>query len=77
MHYMETILLDSRQEDKRFACGSVWVWNSICDIKGETQTEGVWEQGVEENIWTEVRWSDEVGENYIMRSFIACTLFQV
>jgi hypothetical protein len=24
----------------------------------ETQTEGVWEQGAEENIWTEERWSD-------------------
>jgi hypothetical protein len=24
------------------------------DIKGETQTEGVWEQGAEEDIWTEL-----------------------
>jgi hypothetical protein len=41
-----------------FACGSVWVWNSVSDIKGWTQTEGVWEQCVEENIWTEEKWSD-------------------
>jgi hypothetical protein len=34
------------------------VWNLVSDIKGGTQTEGVWEQGVEENIWTEERWSD-------------------
>jgi hypothetical protein len=35
-----------------FACGSVWVWNLVSDIKGGTQTEGVLEQGAEE------RWSD-------------------
>jgi hypothetical protein len=42
-----------------FACGSVWVWNLVSDIKGGTWTEGVWEQGAEENISTEDRWSDE------------------
>jgi hypothetical protein len=26
---------------------SVWVWNLVCDIKGGTQTEGVWEQGAD------------------------------
>jgi hypothetical protein len=31
----------------------VWVWNLVSDIKGGTQTEGV-----EENIWTEERWSE-------------------
>jgi hypothetical protein len=30
----------------------VCVWNIISDIKGRAQTEGVWEQGAEENIWT-------------------------
>jgi hypothetical protein len=29
------------------------VLNLASDIKGRTQTEGVWEQGVEENIWTD------------------------
>jgi hypothetical protein len=29
------------------------------DIKGGTQTEGVWEQGAEEDIWIEERLSDE------------------
>jgi hypothetical protein len=41
-----------------FACGCIWVWNLVSDIKGGTQTEGVWEQGTEENIWTEKRSSD-------------------
>jgi hypothetical protein len=35
---------------------SVWVRNLVSDIKEGTLTEGVWEQGVEENIWTEERW---------------------
>jgi hypothetical protein len=30
----------------------------VSNIKGEIETEGVWEQGAEENIWTEERWSD-------------------
>jgi hypothetical protein len=34
------------------------MWNLVSDIKEGTQTEGVWEQGVEENIWTKERWSD-------------------
>jgi hypothetical protein len=41
-----------------FARGSVWVWNLVSNIKGGTQTEGVWEQGVEDNIWTEGTFSD-------------------
>jgi len=35
-----------------FARGFVWVWNLVADIEGGTQAEGVWEQGVEESIWT-------------------------
>jgi len=31
----------------------VWVWNLVADIAGEKEAEGVWEHGVEENIWTE------------------------
>jgi hypothetical protein len=42
-------------QDYNFACGSVWVWKLVSDIMGETQTEGVWEQGTEENIWTKER----------------------
>jgi hypothetical protein len=41
-----------------FACGFVWVWNFISDIKRGLQTEGVWEQGAGENICTEEGWSD-------------------
>ena len=31
---------------------SLLVWNLVVDIAGEKEAEGVWEQGVEENIWT-------------------------
>jgi hypothetical protein len=34
-----------------------WV-GEVSDIKGGTWTEGVWEQGAGENIWTEEGWSD-------------------
>jgi hypothetical protein len=30
----------------------------MSDIKGGTWTEGVWERGAEEDIWTEVEWGD-------------------
>ena len=30
----------------------VWVWNLVADIAGGKEAEGVWEQGVEESIWT-------------------------
>ena len=33
-----------------FAC-FVWVWNLVADIAGGKEAEGVWEHGVEENIW--------------------------
>jgi hypothetical protein len=55
------------------ACGSVWVWNLVSDIKGGTLTEGVWGEYLDRR---EMKWQ-EVGENYIMRSFITCTLRQV
>ena len=29
----------------------VWVWNLVAYIEGETQAEGVWKYGVDENIW--------------------------
>jgi len=35
-----------------FACCFVWVWNLVVDIAGGKEAEGVWEYGVEENIWT-------------------------
>ena len=28
------------------------VWNLVADIAGGKEAEGVWEHGVEENIWT-------------------------
>jgi hypothetical protein len=31
----------------QFCLSFVWAWNLVSDIK----TEGVWEQGAEENIW--------------------------
>ena len=30
----------------------VWVWNLVVDIAGGKEAEGIWEHGVEENIWT-------------------------
>jgi hypothetical protein len=39
-------------QEYNFACGSVRVWSLVSDIKVGTQTEDVWEQGAEENIWT-------------------------
>jgi hypothetical protein len=35
-----------------FASCAVWVRNLVYDFDGETQTEGFWEQSVEEDIWT-------------------------
>jgi hypothetical protein len=37
----------------------VRVWNLVSDIKGETGTEGISEQGTEDDIWTEEGWGDE------------------
>jgi hypothetical protein len=61
-----------------FDCGSVSVWNLVSDIKGGTQTEGVWEQGVEEKYFDrrEMKWR-EIGENFLMRSFVICNLRQI
>jgi hypothetical protein len=36
-----------------FSWGFVWVLNLVSDFKGGRQREGIWEQGAEENIWTE------------------------
>ena len=36
-----------------FACCFVWVWNLVFDIAEGKEAEGVWEHGVQENIWTE------------------------
>ena len=33
-------------------CGVYVVWNLVADIEGGKEAEGVWEYGVEENIWT-------------------------
>jgi hypothetical protein len=38
-------------------CMYVFMWNLVSDIKATTQTEDIWEQGAEENIWAEERWS--------------------
>jgi len=35
-----------------FACCFVWVWNLVADTAAGKEAEGVWEHGVEENIWT-------------------------
>jgi hypothetical protein len=44
----------------------------------EEQTEGTWEEGAEENIWTQEWWKNRrFGENYIMKSFINGALRQI
>ena len=40
------------ESDSNFACCFVWVWSLVVDIAGGKEAEGVWEHGVEENIWT-------------------------
>jgi hypothetical protein len=40
-------------QNDNFACGSVWVWNLVSDIKVGTYTEGLWEKGAVEGIQTE------------------------
>jgi hypothetical protein len=34
---------------RNFACGYVWMWNLVSDMKGRIQTESVWGQGAGEN----------------------------
>jgi hypothetical protein len=51
-------------QNYNFTCGSVWAWNLVSHFKAGTQTEGVWEQGVEHNTWTEERWSDNSDNLY-------------
>jgi hypothetical protein len=36
-----------------FAYSFVRAWNLVSDIKGRTETEGIWEKGAQDNIWTE------------------------
>jgi hypothetical protein len=64
---------NQNKQDHNFAHGSVWVWNLVSDIKGGAQTEGVWEQGAQDDIWTPRDEWREVGENFITRSFMICT----
>jgi hypothetical protein len=35
-----------------FPCSFTWAWNWVCQSKGKTYPEGVWERGTEGNIWT-------------------------
>jgi hypothetical protein len=39
------------------------VRNLVSVIKGATYTDGVWEQGAKENIWTKEGWIDGKVEN--------------
>ena len=40
------------------ACFFEWVWNLVADIAGGKEVEGVWQHGVEENIWTYEGWGN-------------------
>ena len=52
MLYREIIAVCSEIHTNNLACCFVWVWNLVADIAGGKEAEGVWEHGVEENIWT-------------------------
>jgi hypothetical protein len=41
-----------RMQNSNFSSSFVWVWDLTSHIKGRTWTEGVWEQGAEEDIWS-------------------------
>ena len=43
---------DQDTQNYNFVCCPVWVWNLVADIAVGKEAEGVWEHGVEENIWT-------------------------
>jgi len=43
---------DQDIQNYNFSCCFVWVWNLVVDIAGGKEAEGVWENGVDENIWT-------------------------
>jgi hypothetical protein len=53
-----------------FTCCSAWVWNLVSHTKGKTKIEEFWG----ENLNPRGRKWREAGEDYIMRSFITCTL---
>jgi hypothetical protein len=50
-------------QNYNFACSFVWVWNLVSDIKGRIQTEDIWKQGSDENMWTEEEWNGRRLEN--------------
>jgi hypothetical protein len=49
--------------------------NLVSDMKGGTQTGGVWKQGASRLF--EPKRDEENGENCIMKIFMVCTLRQV
>jgi hypothetical protein len=55
--YIQTLYFGKRK-DYNFACGSIGVWNMVSDSKRRIKSEGVWEQGAEDNIWAKEGWSD-------------------
>ena len=42
---------DQDTQNYNFTCCFVWVWNLVADIAGGMEAEGVWEHGVEDDIW--------------------------
>jgi hypothetical protein len=49
-------LLNVNIQEYHFACGSVWVWNLVPYIMGAKETQDIWEQGTEGDVWTEEEW---------------------
>ena len=57
------ILIRRPEGNYNFAFCFVWLWNLFIDIAWGKEAEGVWEHGVEENIWTqEGRGNGEIEE---------------
>jgi hypothetical protein len=60
---------DYNHTKSSFTCCSVWVWNLVSQTEGRTQTESAWEQGAEENIWTQDGFSDRRLEKTVYGDF--------
>jgi hypothetical protein len=48
------ILFCSRYQNYNYAFHTLGMWNFVCNVKARILTEGLWEQGTEDNIWTEI-----------------------
>jgi hypothetical protein len=57
--------------------GNLWVWNLVSDPKRKTYIDGVSRRVLRRNLDLREMKLKKAGENYIVRSFIICTLHQM